>query len=322
AYGSTNVCFDLDPNNQDYAAVSGIVEVNESTGQVTVVSKENLDRETYPSGLRVQVRAKDNCNPLPGKPVNLIDDNDNTPVFETPEDLPSVNEDQEDELVYSGITATDGDLPPFSTIFYTIVSIVANDIDPPRPDLFYLVQNGDNTADLLVDGSLLGLYGQYQIGIMAADNNMTDPYNAVNETFTLNVVDVNDNPPIFEFPMNGSSILVKREQEGVGSRVVSYYDEFVQDVSATDADSEENGRVTFTITGDELSSNGAPPNHAMLLVKQMFDDAPDTFMLDIEATDHGSSDPQVTRTSSLVYVISDANMEPVFKTPTVLRNQT
>ncbi|KAF4532491.1 hypothetical protein B566_EDAN003067, partial [Ephemera danica] len=72
--------------------------------------------------------------------VNLIDDNDNIPVFETHEDLPSVTE-----------------------------------------------------------------------TLKAADNNMTDPYNSVNKTFTLNVVDrVNDNYPVFEFPIDNSSILLTR----------------------------------------------------------------------------------------------------------------
>ncbi|KAF4532492.1 hypothetical protein B566_EDAN003068 [Ephemera danica] len=332
AYGSTNVCFDLDPNNQDYAAVSGIVEVNESTGQVTVVSKENLDRETYPSGLRVQVRAKDNCNPSPGKPVdsrsnttyfivNLIDDNDNTPVFETPNVLPNVLETLENEEVFNDLKATDDDLPPFSTLFYSIVRIFGIGMPVPRQDLFYLVQTGDNTADMFVNGSLLGLYGQYQIDIMVADNNMTDPYKNATETFDLFVEDINDNPPLFEFPIDNSSLLLKRKQDGVGSRVKDYLNNVLPDVSAIDADSEENGRVTFTITGDdnamqylELSSDGAPPNHAMLLVKQMFDDAPDIFTLYIEATDHGSP-PIVNRTTSLVYVISDENVEPVFRVP-------
>lgn len=116
---------------------------------------------------------------------------------------------------------------------------------------------------------------------------------ALSSTVTVycNVVDFNDNSPIFENTPHVADVL---ENVTVGSSVLS--------VMAQDLDSGNNGKVRYSIlSGDDNGDLDIAPNGTIMVRKPLDRETKSIYNLVIEATD--SPDPPAIPLKSTVQVI-------------------
>ena len=80
--------------------------------------------------------------------------------------------------------------------------------------------------------------GVYTMGVVAKDNKeYPNKQRSTHERITVNVIDVNDNAPVFK--QTGKQLVQLQEVEAVGSEVFT--------VSASDADEGKNGKVFYSL---------------------------------------------------------------------------
>ncbi|KAK0180966.1 hypothetical protein PV327_003292, partial [Microctonus hyperodae] len=231
---------EMPSSKKDRNEIDKQFKLDSITGQLKLA--EALDREIQEKYI-LKVRADDG---LQHTDLNLIiqvtDTNDNAPIFKSmaysfdvAENVPSGNR-------IGQVSATDADAAgPNSQLNYALISDWANDVFSLNP----------NTGVFTLTASLDYEQVQHYILVVQATDN---GFPALSTTVTVycNVVDLNDNAPIFEPGPHGVEIL---ENATIGTAVLS--------LVATDLDSGDNGRVVYDITsGDEngdfiIMSNGS-----------------------------------------------------------------
>ena len=113
---------------------------------------------------------------------------------------------------------------------------------------------------------------------------------------TVNVHDVNDNAPVFEeetYHFRVSNHLLTNSQVG--------------QVKATDQDTSQNGRITYTL-GDAHPGFGIYPNSGVIYVKDYTSPAESTVTLKVLARDQGS--PALESSVDVVIVLESRNDRP------------
>ncbi|KAM3963659.1 dachsous cadherin-related 1 [Aphomia sociella] len=213
-------------------------------------------RETY----KLTVIATDEGNPqMTGTAtlrINVVDVNDNQPTFPPPNHI-SVSEGTE--------------------IGTVLTSVTANDVDT-YPPLKYSILQGDNRFTIdrysgkIVLNKPLDFEAKklYEVNITASDSE-----HIAKTTLTIKVTDVNDNTPVFD-EISYNRIL----PEGTGSLEIG-------SVSATDKDSGDNARISYSILHPtkgyyiDTTSGAIFVNYSTLPASQR-----DT-QLAVVATDHG-----------------------------------
>ncbi|XP_071483449.1 cadherin-23-like [Diadema antillarum] len=278
------------PNN-----ASGLVEIEETTGILKVA--QPIDREVY-SSLTITIRARDEGNPPQIKDtvrvIYIEDVNDNSPVFN--ESIPTIVNVYEDTDVDS-----------------TVLVVQAIDIDPVYGNVTYDISTGNaegtfhigiQSGDITIVEELdRETQSQYVLTVVASDGQRQS-----NEEVTINVLDVNDNAPVFStsFPTTvsisevadqGSSVTViaavDDDESGTNNSEVRYFMENLGDRAYFEIDS-ETGQVT-------VSSSSLEPG---------------SYICNVTAYDLG--DPQMFSTPrNFTVVVTDYNDDrPVFINPT------
>lgn len=230
--------------------------------------------------------------------VRVLDTNDNAPIFGQPSYSAPLRED----------VATD---PPLSVL--TVTATDADSLFNGRI-LFELVEG--NTTLFAVDAlsGVLSLrspldYEQthgYNLTIMAKDRGPEagQPRQTTNVSATIVVIDVNDNAPVLNASSYGVAVYenatLRTELEWVG---------------ATDADSGDNGRVTFSLVEDLTGTPSATfgidaiDGIIRLLAGLDFDSGgPTTFALTVRADDNPvNGDPSLRGSAPFVVTVLDVN---------------
>lgn len=195
--------------------------------------QRQLDREEY-SNITFTVLAIDEKGPHPLTStatvyVNVVDMNDNRPRFITQEYVYSVYENAKLNTLIATIKAVDDDNGAYGKVHY---SLETTDQDLPfRID--------EDTGKLVVSGPIdRETRSAYTMGVVAKDNkNFPNKQRSTHERITVNVIDVNDNTPVFQ--QTGKQLVQLQEVEAVGSGVYT--------VSASDADEGRNGKVFYSL---------------------------------------------------------------------------
>ena len=155
---------------------------------------------------------------------------------------------------------------------------------------------GENTGDITVDGEVDWEAGSvFDIIITASDTGT--PSLSATAILTVTVVDVNDNPPVFE-PSSLSLGVVEDLPAGA----------VVGQLVTTDADSEGNNTaVTFTITMDfALGRFELDPNTGIVTTTTTLNrEARDEYDIFVRAVDHG--DPPLSTEANVTITVLDAN---------------
>ncbi|KAL4230834.1 condensed mesenchymal cell proliferation [Mactra antiquata] len=277
----------------------GLFSVAMETGVITTI--RDINYEEYSSD-DITIKAIDRSlyNPKSSNitiKINVIDMNDNTPMFEKDPVFLTVRENIPISTVIHKFTATDADSGVNGTVLYEIMSTSVEgkfEIDS---------NNGRLTVSSLIDYEEVKSIDLLIRAIDQAPTSMSRLFSTV--TVYILVEDENDNAPVFHSyqPIN------LREDEPVGYRVMS--------IIAADADGNVNksgnNNVTYSITngniGDAFSINYLT---GVLTISSPLDrETVRSYTLQITARDHGS--PYLESELSFVVHITDVNDNyPVF----------
>ncbi|XP_068141663.1 LOW QUALITY PROTEIN: cadherin-related tumor suppressor [Drosophila tropicalis] len=205
-----------------------------------LILNDTLDRETK-SKYDVRIRVSDGVQYTETNIIIEVNDtNDNPPMFDETVYSFDIPENAPKGFQVGQVVATDNDLGQNGLVSYTVVSDWANDVFSLNP------QTGMLTLTARLDYEEVQ---HYILLVQAQDNGQPSLSNTI--TVYCNVLDLNDNAPIFD-PMSYSSEIF--ENAPIGMEVVT--------VSAKDIDSGNNGLIEYTISaGDDknefdISSNG------------------------------------------------------------------
>ncbi|XP_064636324.1 cadherin-related tumor suppressor-like [Lineus longissimus] len=201
--------------------------INQGSGQIKLVGK--LDRETKDSyELVVTAQDKAPVNPLSATAtvrIKVLDYNDNTPVFGPSQLLADLPETTSPGELITTFSATDQDFGSNALVSYGISS--GNQVGTFNLDAntgrLYLAKKVDYEAT-----------PKFFLNITATDYG--NPRLSSTISFTVNVIDYNDNPPVFPSDPIGRQI-----QEGIRP------DTSIVQVLATDPDSGPNGQVRYSL---------------------------------------------------------------------------
>ncbi len=204
------------------------LEQDGNTGQLFV--NTSFDREVT-SNFSLTVQAVDNGNPLFRRTseaeltVEILDINDNSPMFENAPFEVSVAEDASSGYSIFQVFAMDADIGPNADIDFSLSNSAGN------------FEIGATSGIITVEGTLLRAdTGFYMIEIIAMDQGT--PSNSAQTHINITVTEVNDNSPVFDVLIPESITIDENTTPGY---------EFLT-VNATDADTGPAGMVDFSVS--------------------------------------------------------------------------
>lgn len=137
---------------------------------------------------------------------------------------------------------------------------------------------------------------QYEVWVEAKDSDRPALRSVLQ--LIINVTDSNDNAPVMSNPLYNASIL---EEETPPQLVVK--------ITASDADSGENGQVMFRLVDDFEGTFEMDPESGEIYTNTRLDrEEIDSYELTVEALDQGT--PQLTGTATVLVTVLDKNDNP------------
>ncbi|XP_041983025.1 cadherin-related tumor suppressor-like [Aricia agestis] len=209
--------------------------LDEATGQLFI--RKPLDRETL-DHYRLTVMAHDSGQSIRLSStttitIDVLDENDNAPVFSQTRMNISVLETEPINKKLIQFHATDADLGVNNEIQYSITS-------GNRKDTFYIDSySGELFLHKHLDYEELV---SYVLNITATDNGSPSLSSSI--SFVVNVIDANDNAPVFT-----NTAIVRQIREGIPIHTP------IVTVTAEDPDSGINGKVYYSITHQDPEDN-------------------------------------------------------------------
>lgn len=273
--------------------------LDEATGQLIITKP--LDRETvdryhlsvlaHDSGLPLRLSATTTIT------VTVIDENDNAPLFTHTQLNVSVLETEPVNKKIIQFHATDADLGINRELQFSITS-------GNRKDAFFIDSySGELFLHKQLDYEDLTTY---ILNITATDNG--NPSLSSSISFTVNVIDANDNAPVFT-----NTAIVRQIREGIPKHTP------IVTVTAEDPDSGLNGKVYYSITHQDPNdgrrhfaiNNVTGVIHTLLPIDR---ESIDTFRITVVAYDR--AEPASARLSAeklVTVIVEDINDNaPVF----------
>ncbi|XP_043256897.1 cadherin-related tumor suppressor [Colletes gigas] len=271
-------------------------KLHPTTGQLTLA--EALDRETREKYV-LKVRADDGLQHTDVTlTIQVTDTNDNAPTFQSTAYSFDVPENMPRGSRIGQVVATDADADgPNSQLSYTLISDWANDVFSLNPS------TGVFTLTASLDYEQVQ---HYILVVQATDGGIP----ALSSTVTVycNVVDLNDNAPIFGAGPHAADIV---ENTTIGTPVLT--------VAAQDLDSGDNGKVIYAVAGgDENGDFGVAPNGTLFTRKLLDREQKPLYNLVLSATDNPLPPARpLSTTVQVTVVLLDVNdMSPEFISPT------
>lgn len=233
--------------------------------------------------------------------INVIDRNDQPPVFPQPDDTVSVLENSPNGMIIYSLTTTDADTAPNSLVRYEI-------LDPGTPFMI----NGDNIV--IANSAALDFdppvsLQEVILTIQAINEATGDETQRTNFTLTVMLIDVNDNSP-----------------QCVGQdRFMVPEDLMVMEITmmrvmAEDIDSGNNGQdgIEFTLRGMEMTDPpcsldfpfSVDPESGHLTVGCMSLDYEQIMMYDVNVTVCDGGSPRRCTVCPITVIVSDVNDNP------------
>ena len=301
---------DMECSDQDdgiFGAVSfRIEEGNElglfslsSSGIVSLVGE--IDYEIAQS-FALEIVCEDGGSPVLSDsvilPVVIIPVNDNPPMFQENTFTKNVEESLLVGARIGSVVATDADLPPHGDIRYSIISL-----DTTASPTFELAPT---TGELTLLRSLDYDEGirTFSLSVLAEDRGGSeDPdFPVMNGTATvvINVVDVNDNSPVLSRSAYSGSIV---EEVDVGAMVI-----LVDNITCTDADSGDNGDISFSIrstSGDNNAFQIHPDTGVVTSAQNLNFETQSSYSLTVSCVDHGAT--RLSSEANLFVTVIDLN---------------
>ncbi|XP_056238331.1 protocadherin alpha-8-like isoform X15 [Seriola aureovittata] len=257
-----------------------------------LVLQKQLDRETAGKH-KLRLTAVDGGKPAKSGNIEIIVDvldvNDNSPVFNKELYSATLNENVPVGTVVIQVNATDLDQGANGEIIYSF----GNEVDSKLMDLFSI---DANTGEIQVTGPIDFEKSRiYEIDIQASDKGPAPL--TTDKSVLITVIDVNDNAPEIEVTSFSSSI---KEDSKIGTTVAL--------ISVSDLDSGINGKVICTINEDvpfTLSPSLQENMYAVVTRSELDREIISQYYVTIVAKDAG--DPLFLTEKTIKVVISDVN---------------
>ncbi|XP_069510289.1 protocadherin gamma-A6-like isoform X48 [Ambystoma mexicanum] len=263
-------------------------QVDPNTGEISVIKSLNFEEsENY----EFEIQATDGeslsrCKVL----VEVINVNDNRPEILISSLLNKVMENTPPGTAIALLQIYDRDSGEYGEVVCSI----------PAQLPFQLRKSFGTYYNLVTDGSLdREQVSEYTIAITAKDKG--DPPLSKTETISLQILDENDNAPVFQLPSNIAYVM---ENIPSGTSIFK--------ISATDLDSDQNGKITYSIIesliGDQPVTSYVSINSesGIIYALRLFDfEEFREFQVQVKAQDGGS--PTLATNVSLAFVIVDQN---------------
>ncbi|XP_075377780.1 cadherin EGF LAG seven-pass G-type receptor 2 [Mycteria americana] len=271
--GGANEVFEIDPR-------SGVIRTRGPVDREAVEAFELLveaadqGQEPGPRSATATVR------------IAVEDDNDNAPQFSEKRYVAQVPEDVAPNSAVLRVTATDRDKGSNALVHYSIVS------GNTRGHFYIDAQTGalDVVSPLDYEVSK-----EFTLRIRAQDGGRP-PLSNISGLVTVQVLDVNDNAPIFVSTPFQATVL---ENVPVGYSVIH--------VQAIDADSGDNGRLVYTLLETGAGFPFAINNSTgwIVVASELDREAVDFYSFEVEAQDQGN--PPMASSASVSVTVLDVN---------------
>uniref|UniRef100_A0A5F8GQ19 Cadherin related 23 n=1 Tax=Monodelphis domestica TaxID=13616 RepID=A0A5F8GQ19_MONDO len=273
----------------------GYVQLEDSSAG-KIISKRTVDYEEV-HWVNFTVQAADNGSPPRAAEIpvylEIVDINDNNPIFDQLSYQESVFEDTPVGTVILTVTATDADSGAFALIEYSLVDGEGKfGINPTTGDIYVLSSLDRETK------------AHYILTALAKDNPGDIPSNRRENSVqvVIQVLDVNDCRPQFSKPQYSTSVY---ENEPAGTSVIT--------MMATDQDEGENGELAYSIEGPGVEAFQVDKDSGLVTTRRPLQSY-ERFNLTVVATDGGQ--PPLWGTTMLYVEVIDVNdNRPVFVRP-------
>ncbi|KAG7519448.1 cadherin EGF LAG seven-pass G-type receptor 3 isoform X2 [Solea senegalensis] len=264
-------------------------EIDPRSGLIT--TRGAVDRETN-EHYTLQVEASDQGkDPGPRSAtvkvfITVLDENDNVPQFSEKRYVVAVKEDVRPHTEILRVSATDRDKDSNAAVHYNIISGNSRgqfSIDSVTGEI-QVVAPLDYESER-----------EYTLRVRAQDNGRP-PLSNNTGIVSVQVTDVNDNPPIFVSTPFQASVL---ESAPVGSSILH--------IQAIDTDSADNARLEYRLTGTGSDTpfviNSAT---GWVTVRSILDrESVEHYFFGVEARDYGM--PPLSATASVTITVMDVN---------------
>ncbi|XP_077578530.1 protocadherin Fat 3a isoform X2 [Stigmatopora nigra] len=218
--------------------------------------------------------------------VEVTDVNDNPPIFTQPHYTASVYEDTGTKALLTRIQAIDPDeAGPGRTVVYSLTDSADGSFSIDK-------STGIIVLERILDREI---QSSYQILICASDQGLPLPLSSfINVTIT--VLDVNDNPPVFE---RRDQLVTISEDVGVGTKILTVY--------AASKDIGTNAEITYSIrSGNEHGKFSVHSVFGAIIVAQALDyETCRDYFLTVEAQDRGT--PPLSAITTVNINVTDVN---------------
>ncbi|XP_029703592.1 protocadherin beta-16-like isoform X7 [Takifugu rubripes] len=272
--------------------VRRMFEVNEDNGEVQLTGHLDYEKKRM---YQINVRAVDNggltdsCKVI----VDVVDVNDNKPTIKIMSNSAIISENAAPETVVTMINIQDPDSGENGKVQCSITDNIP----------FILKTTANNFYSLVTDSELdRERESEYNITVSCSDEGVPSLSSSV--TLTLQISDVNDNPPVFE-RSSYEAYIVENNTPGLS----------IFTVKARDADWNQNARVSYIL--EDSSVNGVPvssyvsvsADSGVVHAVRSFDyEQIKDFHFLVKAQDGGS--PPLSSNVSVKILIQDQNDNP------------
>ncbi|KAM8957382.1 cadherin-23 isoform 2-T2 [Lycaon pictus] len=261
-----------------------------------VIANRTVDYEEV-HWLNFTVRASDNGSPPRAAEIpvylEIVDVNDNNPIFDQPSYQEAVFEDVPVGTVILTVTASDADSGNFALIEYSLGDGEGKfAINPATGDIYVLSPLDREKKD------------HYILTALAKDNpgDIASNRRENSVQVVIQVLDVNDCRPQFSKPQFSTSVY---ENEPAGTSVIT--------MMATDQDAGSNGELAYSLEGPGVEAFHVDMDSGLVTTKRPLQSY-ERFNLTVVATD-GGQPPLWGTTMLLVEVIDVNDNRPVFVRP-------
>nr|XP_019951921.1 PREDICTED: protocadherin gamma-C3-like [Paralichthys olivaceus] len=292
---NSEIVYSLRSKDQDH--ILDVFKIDADTGIISVKGKIDYEERR---AFEIRAEARDKGQPPMSAHskvlVEVIDVNDNAPEITVTSLLNTVNEDAGAGTAIALVSVLDRDSGRNGEVKCEILNKVP----------FKLETNYKNYFSLVVDGHLdREVTPQYNITISATDEG--SPHLSNVSFITVHISDVNDNMPYFQEPV--IKVYVK-ENGKVGT--------VIKTVTAMDADTSNNGQVSYSILDSSSKSLSIPTlvninsETGEIISLQSFNfEELKTFQFKVQATDSGV--PPLSSNLQIQINVLDVNdNSPVF----------
>ncbi|XP_067948846.1 protocadherin Fat 4-like [Watersipora subatra] len=281
--------------NYTVSGTGGLFTIN-NNGEIKVAG--TLDRETTPEHL-LTVHVSDGTHTTSIQvTITIIDVNDEAPVFIAPSQPLSISELASPGDPVGYVLAIDADLGVGGEVAYELVTQWGSD----------LFSVDEQSGLVRLEGSLnYEMVELYIFEIQATDRDTSNPL-ATNFTLYINVIDENNNEPVF-IPSTYNPVIT--ESAATGSAVVT--------VSAIDYDAGMNGRVHYSILNTNLPFTIDSSNGTVYTSRQLDRETADLYNVIIQAEDLALINPRSSTVRVTVSIEDKNDNDPVFTPPYVVQ---